>query len=100
MFVVGARADESTDLVEDGGHFEKEGIVFGELVQRLGFLEEALGEEGDVVEVFRVGAVLFGDDLCRADHLGLEPGGEGGGDGMSNWSNPGKASWRRPKVQT
>ena len=81
MFVVGAGADEAADLVKDGGDLEEEGVVLVELVEFLGFLEESFGEEGDVVEVFGVGLVLSGEDFRGADHLGLEAGGEGGGDG-------------------
>ena len=81
MFVVGAGTDESADFVEDGRDFEEEGVVFGELVQVGGFLEEAFGEEGDVAEVFCVRRILAGENFRRADHLGLESGGEGRGKG-------------------
>jgi hypothetical protein len=71
VFVVGAGADVGADFVEDGGDLEEEGVVRGELVEVLEFVEEAGAESANVFAVAGVGLVSVREDAGGAeDFLG------------------------------
>jgi len=72
---VAAGGDEVADFMKNGGNFEEEGVVLGKLVQILGLLKEAEGEEAGVGGVLGIGAVALREMFCRAKNFVSKLGG-------------------------
>ena len=72
VFMVGARADVSADLVEDGGDLKEQRIVLGEVVEILEVGEEMGAEFPDMFAVAGIGLVTLGEDAGGAQHFGGE----------------------------
>jgi hypothetical protein len=61
MLMMGMRAHEATNLVNNGRHVEKKAVLVGEIVEFLGFFKKSLTEKGNLLAMITMGLVL----LCQ-----------------------------------